>query len=379
MSAANSAGIDSFGFGVSIDRVISHALGSESYACEASAPVTMTNSVCVADGLKSYAFAVFASPLTPSATLRNDTLEAPGGSGSSGGVAVRAEAAGGYHASVTLINAIAHGANVDLLAEADATASSEAMIAAEHSNYLTDTAKTEGGKASVTPHGSGTNQTAAPQFVNTAMDDFHELAGSPTVGAGFGSPANGPLDLDGNPRQFGGRTDIGAYQFIPPATVPAPPTGTVAGAAAPAGGGATPAPSDSQPVLSPATFATLSSGPPVIARTAKGTTISYTDTQVARTTFVVRRPAGKGVLAHGKCVKPPRKRKGGSRGKSCTLYTIFGSFTHADTAGANRFRFSGRLGGRALKPGSYQLVSAPTNASGKTGPTHVNNFKIVSH
>jgi hypothetical protein len=33
-----------------------------------------------------------------------------------------------------------------------------------------------------------------------------------------------------------------------------------------------------------------------------------------------------------------------------------GGFTDSGTAGQNRFQFSGRIGGKALKPGSYRLV-----------------------
>ncbi len=45
--------------------------------------------------------------------------------------------------------------------------------------------------------------------------NFHELAGSPTIGAGVDSASNGTTDLDGNPRAIQGKTDIGAYEFVP--------------------------------------------------------------------------------------------------------------------------------------------------------------------
>jgi hypothetical protein len=38
------------------------------------------------------------------------------------------------------------------------------------------------------------------------------------------------------------------------------------------------------------------------------------------------------------------------------LIQMKGSFSVAGASGSNRFRFSGRLGGKALKPGPYQLV-----------------------
>jgi hypothetical protein len=424
---------------VTIDRVIGHVLGATSFGCILAGGSTLTNSVCVADGSgPSYgaqivnAFAV---------TLRNDTLEAPGGSGSTGGVGLRVVASTGSHSTPTLTNVIARGAQADLLAQTDSSAGSQAVITADHSNYANAQTMNGGGGSTttITAAGSGTNQTAAPQFANPGIDDFHEVASSPTIGAGFSSPANGMSDLDGNPRQVGGSTDIGAYQFIPaPSCQPANSTtafgqGTtvqlscsdILGASVsyaivgnPAHGSATvnastgqatytpaagysgpdsftfsgtsshgtspattvsitvtkaPAPSDSQPKLSPTTFAALSSGPSAIAARAKGgAIISYTDSQAATTTFVVRRPAGEGVLSHGKCVKA----KHGAHGKRCTLYKKIGSFRHADKAGKNRFRFTGRIKGRKLKPGSYQLVSAPRNSAGESGASHTNTFTI---
>jgi hypothetical protein len=437
-------GLETLGFGETVDRVIVHMLGSESVACQLVAPVTIKNSVCVVDGPKSIALEAkgFISP-----SVRGDTLEANG----AGSIGAEAFAIGGGHATIALSNSIVHGAGFDLLAKADSNVGSEASIVADHSNYATESKETVGGKVSITQPGTATNQTASPLFVNAAADDFHELTGSPTIAAGFNSAVNGTLDLDGNPRQFGGTADIGAYQFIPGPTcqpvststpfgqavsiqlqcagvlgepvtgfaiASAPAHGSAAvsaagvltytpapgysgpdglafdaisshgtGAAATAtiavgpplpaaGGGALGAPSDSQPVLSPTTFAALPSGASVIARATKGTTISYTDSQAATTRFLVRQVLGKGLLSHGKCIKPP---KGHTHGRACTRLKNLGSFTHADTAGANRFRFSGRVAGHTLKPGSYQLLSAPTNAAGKTGPTHTNTFKIVSH
>ncbi len=451
LPTASQTALLAVGFGETVERVLMHAFGSEDVACAGGAPITITDSVCVADGTKSTAF-LFQVSNTVQATLRNDTLEAPGGSGSVGSVGVKTKAFLGHEVQVTLINTIAHGSKVDLLASADTNPSSNGVIVAEHSNYATDGAEPEsGGKASVTTHGTGTNQTAAPLIANPAMDDFHELAGSPTIGAGFGSPANGVSDLDGIPRQFGGATDIGAYQFIPGPTCQALTATTAFGAAAalqlqcadalgapltgyaiaagpahgsvalnavtgavtyapaagysgpdsftfdatsshgtgapataaitvappptpPASAAATP-PSDSQPVLSPKTFAPLTHGAS-IAKAAHGTTVTYTDTQAATTTFSVRRVAGTGVLVHGRCVAPPRGRS--VHGKRCTRFSTLGSFSHSDAAGANRFRFTGRVRGHPLKPGSYQLVSAPTNTAGKTGAAHTSAFRIVS-
>jgi hypothetical protein len=371
-TSASALGIQVLGGnGVTVDRVLSHAFGGSASACYlfSSANVTIANSLCVADGLSALAL----HQINGSSTLRNDTLEAPGGAGATGGVA--AELSGSFNNTTTLalVNTIAHGAMTDLVAEADNMASTDAIITADHSNFANARFMhgVGGSMATVPVAGWATNQAAAPQFANPGIDDYHELAGSPTRGAGFSSPANGMLDLDGNPRQVGGSTDIGAYEFI--GAAPSAPI-TVGAGPPPPGGAKQPPPSDSQPVLSTSTFAALSSGPSVIAAAAKGTIISYTDTQAATTTFVVRKPAGKGVLSRGKCVIRP---KGKGHGKSCTRYTSLGSFSHTDVAGANRFRFTGRVSGRKLKPGRYQLLSTPTNSAGVSGAMHINNFTIV--
>ena len=77
----------------------------------------------------------------------------------------------------------------------------------------------------MTGAGTNFNQTASPLFVNLGAGDFHEAAGSPTIDAGTDSPLNGPFDLEGNPREIGSHTDVGAYEFlIPPSTVTSPAT-----------------------------------------------------------------------------------------------------------------------------------------------------------
>ncbi len=438
-----------FSAAVTVNRVIVHALGTDEDACFFENIVTLTNSVCVADG--SGPVSALEDEAGGQITLRNDTLEAPGGSGSTGGIALEVSSTEGLPTAALLTNVIARGAQADLLAQTDGDSSSAAVITADHSNYANVVLSNGGGGSttSVSPAGSGTNETAAPKFLDPGTDDFHELAGSPTIGAGFSSPANGMSDIDGDPRQVGGVTDIGAYQFIPAPTcqpvttstgfaqttsvqldcsdilgatvsyaivsnpghgsvslnastgqatyTPAVGyfgpdsftfTGTSSHGTSPAAtvsvvvssplasgvtGGKLPAPHDSQPRLSPTTFAALPSGPSVLSRNANGgTIISYTDSQVATTTFVVRRPVGNGVLSHGKCVKSPHT--GSHHGRSCTLYKTVGQFHETDIAGPNRLRFTGRVNGHELKPGRYQLLSTPTNTVGETGATHTNTF-----
>ena len=101
-------------------------------------------------------------------------------------------------------------------------------ITLSHSNYRT-TSTPQGGVVQDAP--GGMHQTAMPQLVNPAGDDFAELSGSPTIGAGITDPLNGPLDFAGQPRTVDGSTDIGAYEFIasPSPSPPTAPTFTLTG------------------------------------------------------------------------------------------------------------------------------------------------------
>jgi len=63
------------------------------------------------------------------------------------------------------------------------------------------------------PSGEG-NITDNPQFVSSA--DFHLQLTSPCINAGTNLPyVYITTDLDGNPRLFGDRVDMGAYEYIP--------------------------------------------------------------------------------------------------------------------------------------------------------------------
>jgi hypothetical protein len=74
-----------------------------------------------------------------------------------------------------------------------------------------------------------------------------------------------------------------------------------------------------------------------------------------------------------RCVKPAKRL---ARHKRCTRFVGKGRLTRTGKAGANRVAFSGRLGRRALAPGSYRVTFVAT-AGGKTGPAKSLRFKIV--
>ena len=103
------------------------------------------------------------------------------------------------------------------------------------------------------------------------------------------------------------------------------------------------------------------------ARRAPGATISYTDSAPANVTFTVLRPVA-GERDGKRCVARPRGRRRHGHVHGCTLYKSLGSFSHHDTAGAQRLWFTGRVRGRRLPRGRYRL-QAQTSGGAATAQT----------
>ena len=221
---------------VSADRVFATGAGQ---ACSFGGDVTFTNSVCSSSNASS------TLPVLSTAganTLRNDDIW---GAGEAYGIS--GEAASGVAGSDTLINTIvSSGGGEDLYASSDGTANATMTFHVSYSSFLTELAAPAPADPSMEIFNTDptTDQSASPLL--TA--DFHEKAGSPTVGAGTNDPTNGPLALYGDARQtttgyafsYGQTTllgtstpaqaitttDIGADQ------IQAPPVASVIGAAA---------------------------------------------------------------------------------------------------------------------------------------------------
>jgi hypothetical protein len=118
--------------------------------------------------------------------------------------------------------------------------------------------------------------------------------------------------------------------------------------------------------LTPGVFAAAASGATIARAARTGTTVNYSDTEAATTIFTVSRLLV-GVPRGRRCLTPPKHARS-KGGKSCTRLQRVGSFTDADRAGRNSFRFTGRLAGGRLSPGRYQLAATP-RAPGATGKT----------
>jgi hypothetical protein len=91
--------------------------------------------------------------------------------------------------------------------------------------------------------------------------------------------------------------------------------------------------------------------------------ISYTLSRADTVTFTLERKAP-GRKVNGKCVKPTHKNR--HKAKCTRLIGVRGKLVKTGKAGANSFRFNGKIGGHKLAPGIYQLTAKPTGGNSQT-------------
>ncbi len=107
-------------------------------------------------------------------------------------------------------------------------------------------------------------------------------------------------------------------------------------------------------------------------RSSSGAIVSYAGTFAATTTFTIQRPLA-GRRQGRSCVALTKRNRGHTR---CTRSAGLGRSTHGDVAGGSRFRFTGRVAGHKLTPGSYRLRAIPRNAAG-AGPAVFTDFTVA--
>jgi hypothetical protein len=164
--------------------------------------------------------------------------------------------------------------------------------------------------------------------------------------------------------------------LFPPPFVPPPAEAPPPGAGAPPGGVA-PLPAVRSLRLRPAAFAAAARGPSARdaqrRRRPRGSLVSFTLNVPAAVTYRVGR-AMPGRRVGRRCAPPSRANR---RGRRCTRFALVsGRFTRMGRAGSNRFRFTGRIGGRRLTPGSYRLRATP-RAAGRTGRVASAAFRVL--
>jgi hypothetical protein len=135
-------------------------------------------------------------------------------------------------------------------------------------------------------------------------------------------------------------------------------------------------PSLTKPAITPFAFAAASSGPSVLAPTARvGATVRYGAFNIASVAFTVQRPLP-GRRRGKRCVKPTARN---GKARRCKRYEAVGGFRYTSDVplGVVSFRFTGRVAGHKLKPGPYRLLGVPRSASGATGSAAFAAFRIA--
>jgi hypothetical protein len=173
-------------------------------------------------------------------------------------------------------------------------------------------------------------------------------------------------------------------------TEPAPPGPVPGGGPGPPGGGPGPGPT-TPPVaiagpkltklaLSASAFRAAGKGGSVAAkRKAKppiGTKVSFALDRAAAVTFTITRSLP-GVRKGKTCVAPPKRKTKGAKPKACARVETLGAFARAARTGVNRFTFTGRVKGKALRSGKYTLSAKAKATDGKSSKTLTARFTIV--
>jgi hypothetical protein len=334
------------------------------YGIEA-ASATVTDSLAWTTAAQGTAFVVQGSSI---AQLRNVTAIATGPE--STGVSVATSFDSSLRAQLIAKNSIFRGTKNDVRVSPDGTVGCPPICPGlpvyagsatiSHSSFRGSTDRVTDG---------GDNQSGDPLFVGEP--DFHLQAGSPAIDAGTDDPLNGATDLDGNARRQGAAPDMGAYEATPSPVANGGGGGTsvpdtlVADGLAPTLGAL---------AVTNKTFAVGSGATPVNARAKKGTTFRYTSNEAGTTTIVIERKTT-GRRSGRRCVRQTRRNR---KRRKCTLYVRAGApLTRKAVAGANSVPFSGRIGRKALKVGSYRASTMVTDAAGNKSPAKTVAFKVV--
>ena len=200
-----------------------------------------------------------------------------------------------------------------------------------------------------------------------------------TAGAVVGAYYNGPCASGASPCEVQAAGSSWSCQ-----TRPSPRTGFSTQVVCDQGGtsaqntvawytGATGPPKLTGLTITPSAFKARTSGGPIV--TSGGTRVSYNLSQAVDVSFqpiqtLPGRKAGPGPFG----CKAPRPSL--ANRPRCVRTVRYPGFRHKAVAGANQFRFSGRVGNRRLAPGAYVFEVVPIVASG-TPPRVRKAFRIL--
>src|SRR4051812_23744451 len=219
----NKVGLDFSG--AEATRLVVHDTSPNGIACVILADSVLSNSVCDETGQGGWGVRGYRqTPATNHCVLRNVTALAPSGN------AIAVVNAMNVDEDITVTNSIALGGGPSNGSDVYAFNQDDAQIARisiDHSYYfIRNVRPTMTGPVGIIQD-DGTD-VRGPQPTFAAAGDYHQAAGSSTIDKGATSPANGAVDLDGDPRALGkGGTDIGADEFVPPPSATTGDPGTI--------------------------------------------------------------------------------------------------------------------------------------------------------
>ena len=210
------------------------------------------------------------------------------------------------------------------------------------------------GSGATTQHAYSTGVTTTFTVTLTVTDNANGIGStSHTLQV---TPAPGPAGSASSGGSIGGTTGTG--------------TTTTSGA----GAGGVVRPNVASLRVSPFAFHAARRGPAALARIATGTRVSFVLSERASLTFRIER-ARPGRRVGGRCVAVTRRNR---NARHCTRYVLLaGKFTRAGRAGANSFRYMGRLAGHALGLGRYRLRVTATDLAGNRSLVRRVAFRIV--
>jgi Domain of unknown function (DUF4394) len=108
-------------------------------------------------------------------------------------------------------------------------------------------------------------------------------------------------------------------------------------------------------------------------RVPRGTTFRFKLSEPASVRIAFAR-ATAGRRVGRSCLTATRARRGR---RKCTRYVAVGSISASRSAGRGTLKFSGRIGGRALTPGSYRASLTAKDAIGQRSPVRTVSFRVV--
>ena len=144
------------------------------------------------------------------------------------------------------------------------------------------------------------------------------------------------------------------------------------------GGGPGPAPVLGGLSLTNHRFAVAAFNTPISLRPTvpRGTAFGFTLSATATVTIKIEQST-KGLRTGARCVAPTARLRR-KRARSCTRLVLIGTITRSnEPSGRDTVAFSGRIGSKALHPGSYDALVAATDSAGGSKPASA-TFTVVS-